>query len=278
MKLIFGLNPLARKRSADSSFQKKKQNYLSLIQNHLPGTEKRKELLIYLSNCYLKTLEVLSEDPESLSFKESKDTIRNGKPNKEAVFLLFFFFPNKELEKERKEFFSEQEKAFNEKQTEKEINLYNRFLRAIYKKNCILSNQDEIALSYSFYDSHRRDIDSDKLKEDKPSYFLESGGHRIKVILEKTVKIPKELYDNKHKVYSFYFSVLELKSTSPYQIKIQVKDKEKNYFSEIFYPKNIRKQIACPIEVPDTNRTLTFLFSLITETEKKEVQFRQWLE
>ena len=190
MNFIYGRNPLARKRKDDPLFQKKKQAYLSLIRNHLPGTEKRKELLIYLSNCYLKTLEILSEDQESLSLREQKNKVIEESLDKENLFFLFFFFPNRELEKERKVFFSETEKAFSTEQTEHEINLYNKFLQCIYKKNCILSEQDKIASTYSFYDSHRRDVDSKKLEEGKPTYFLEDNDHSIKIIFEKTVKIP----------------------------------------------------------------------------------------
>lgn len=278
MNFIYGRNPLARKRKDDPLFQKKKQAYLSLIRNHLPGTEKRKELLIYLSNCYLKTLEILSEDQESLSLREQKNKVIEESTDKENIFFLFFFFPNRELEKERKVFFSEIEKAFSTEQTEHEINLYNKFLQCIYKKNCILSEQDKIASTYSFYDSHRRDVDSKKLEEGKPTYFLEDNDHSIKIIFEKTVKIPKELYDKIHQVYSFYFSVLELQSLAPYQIQIRITDKEKCYFDQTWNPKAIRKQIACPIEANQTSMTLSFIFTLITKTGKKEISFHQWFE
>ena len=90
MNFIYGRNPLARKRKDDPLFQKKKQAYLSLIRNHLPGTEKRKELLIYLSNCYLKTLEILSEDQESLSLREQKNKVIEESLDKENIFFLFF--------------------------------------------------------------------------------------------------------------------------------------------------------------------------------------------
>lgn len=273
MNFIYGRNPLARKRKNDPLFQKKKQAYLSLIRNHLPGTEKRKELLIYLSNCYLKTLEILSEDQESLSLREQKNKVIEESADKENIFFLFFFFPNRELEKERKVFFSETEKAFSTEQTEHEINLYNKFLQCIYKKNCILSEQDKIASTYSFYDTHRRDVDNRKLREGKPTCFLEDDGHQLKIILEKKVKISKELYDRVHPVISFTFSVLELKSLSPYQVRIRIESGGRKEYEETFSPSSLNHQVSCPIEGKEDEQIIRFAFTLKSKGKESSVGF-----
>ena len=62
------------------------------------------------------------------------------------------------------------------------------------------------------------------------------------------------------------------------QIKIRITDKEKCYFDQTWNPKAIRKQIACPIEVDQTSMALSFIFTLITKTGKKEISFHQWFE
>lgn len=273
MSLIYGRNPLERKRSCDPQFRKKKQSYLSLVRNHLSGTKERKSLLCYLSSCYLCTLEVLSEDKESLQLKAKKESTQKDKDSKENVFLLFSFFPDSVLESERMQFFSSDEIVFSQKQAEKEIFLYNRFLDRIRKKNCILSEKEKINPGLSFYDTHRRDVDNRKLREGKPTCFLEDDGHQLKIILEKKVKISKELYDRVHPVISFTFSVLELKSLSPYQVRIRIESGGRKEYEETFSPSSLNHQISCPIEGKEDEQIIRFAFTLKSKGKESSVGF-----
>lgn len=272
MSLIYGINPLARKRKNDYNFQKKKENYLSLVRNHLSGKKERKLLIQYVSSCYLKTLYILSDDKESLELKQKRR-------EEDSPFLLFSFFPDPNLEKERKEYFSSSASSSSLDEAKKEIRMYNSFLARIEKKNCILSTEDRIDEDITFYDSHRRDIDSRQLRMDKPTCFLKDERHQIKIVIEKKAIIPKSFYDNIHQVVSFSLSVVPLKVEAPYKIRVRIFSLKKALLDEIYFPNDFLHCRILAVEATDERKKMELSFTLLTKERTSEaVKIDQYLD
>lgn len=269
MKPIIAFDPFARKRKDDPVFRKKKQAYLTLVKNRLSGREERKKLICYLSSRYLCSIEILSEDKESRMQKEIKEKIQENPEDKENPILLLSLFDSP-LIKERKEFLSTAEAPFSIRESKKEIRLYNSLIQSLRRKNSILSPVDNIEEDFIFYEENRRDIDSKKLMDGKPTYFLSSDMYLIKIILEKTIILPKQLNDNIHRIASFCFSFVELKSSFfPYQVRVRISAAERLLLEETLSPEKRKKQLSFPVEIDGRKQKLGFALTLLSKNRKE---------